>query len=82
MLEGVKVTAVERRGKTRVRLPIETEAGSDDIDGTHLLVAAGRAPNIAGLDLGKARVATQGPGDRRQRHAAHDQSPKSMPSAT
>jgi pyruvate/2-oxoglutarate dehydrogenase complex dihydrolipoamide dehydrogenase (E3) component len=58
--EGVKVTAVERRGKTSVRVLIETEAGSDDIDGSHLLVATGRAPNIAGLDIKKARVATKG----------------------
>ena len=55
--EGVKATAVERRGKTSVRVLIETEAGAGEVDGSHLLVAAGRAPNIEGLDLKKARVA-------------------------
>ena len=54
--EGAKATAVERRGKTSVRVLIETEAGADEVDGSHLLVAAGRAPDIDGLDLKKARV--------------------------
>ena len=58
--EGVKVTAVERRGKTSVRVLIETADGNDDVDGSHLLVAAGRAPDIEGLDLKKARVALKG----------------------
>lgn len=58
--EGAKVTAVERRGKTSVRVRIETEDGNDDVDGSHLLVAAGRTPNVEGLDLKKARVALKG----------------------
>jgi pyruvate/2-oxoglutarate dehydrogenase complex dihydrolipoamide dehydrogenase (E3) component len=55
--EGVKATAVERRGKTSVRVLIETEGGAGEVDGSHLLVAAGRAPDTEGLDLKKARVA-------------------------
>jgi pyruvate/2-oxoglutarate dehydrogenase complex dihydrolipoamide dehydrogenase (E3) component len=55
--EGVKVTAVERRGKTSVRVLIETADGNDDVDGSHLLVALRRTPNVEGLDLKKARVA-------------------------
>lgn len=55
--EGIKVTGVERRGKTSVRVLIETEADADDVDGSHLLVALGRAPDIDGLDLKKAHVA-------------------------
>jgi len=55
--EGVKVTAVERRGKTSVRVRIETAAGADDVDGSHLLIAVGRAPAVDALDLKKARVA-------------------------
>jgi pyruvate/2-oxoglutarate dehydrogenase complex dihydrolipoamide dehydrogenase (E3) component len=55
--EDVKVTGVERRAKTSVRVRVDTEAGADEVDGSHLLVAAGRAPNVEGLDLKKARVA-------------------------
>lgn len=58
--EGVKVTAVERRGKTSVRVLIETASGAGEVDGSHLLVAVGRAPDIDGLDLKKARVALKG----------------------
>lgn len=58
--EGVKVTAVERRGKTSVRVLIETEAGAEEVDGSHLLVAAGRVPDTGALDLKKARVALKG----------------------
>ena len=58
--EGVKVTAVERRGKTSVRVLIETADGNDDVDGSHLLVATARAPDFEGLELKKARVALKG----------------------
>ena len=58
--EGVKTTAIERRGKTSVRVLIETEAGASEIDGSHLLAAAGQAPDIENLDLKKARVAVTG----------------------
>ena len=70
--EGVKATAVERRGKTSVRVLIETEAGAGEVDGSHLLAAAGRTPDIGSLDLKKARVAVKAKCDRRQRHAAND----------
>jgi len=58
--EGVKATAIERRGKTSVRVLIETEAGAGEVDGSHLLAAAGRMPEIGGLDLKKARVVVKG----------------------
>ncbi|MEP9386279.1 FAD-dependent oxidoreductase [Mesorhizobium sp. KR9-304] len=58
--EGVKVTGVERRGKTSVRVLIETGTGAGEVDGSHLLVAVGRAPDIGTLDLKKARVALKG----------------------
>jgi pyruvate/2-oxoglutarate dehydrogenase complex dihydrolipoamide dehydrogenase (E3) component len=57
--EGIKATAVERRGKTSVRVLTETEAGAGEVDGSHLLAAAGRTPDIASLDLKKARVAVK-----------------------
>jgi len=56
--EGVKVTAVERRGKTSVR--VLTETGPGEVDGSHLLVATGRTPDLGSLDLKKARVALKG----------------------
>jgi len=52
--ENAKVAKVEKRGKTGIRVHIETDGGRKAIDGTHLLVAVGRAANVAGLDLEKA----------------------------
>ena len=59
--EGVKLrTGVEikqvRRVLARVQLDIATKDGTETIEGTHLLVAAGRRPNIANLDLAAARI--------------------------
>lgn len=51
---GVKVTRVERGPKVRVVL--ETTAGEETIEGSHLLVAAGRRPNVEGLDLEAAGI--------------------------
>lgn len=51
--EGAEVTAVEAApGGVRVRL-----ADGGTIDGSHLLVAAGRRPTVTGLDLEAAGVA-------------------------
>jgi len=55
--EGARVTGVEKRGKSGVRVNVETADGAEAIDGTHLLLAAGRAANVEGLDLDKAGVA-------------------------
>lgn len=54
--EHAKVISVERRGKTGVRLHVETDQGSQTVDGTHLLLATGRTANVASLDLEKAGV--------------------------
>ena len=54
--ERAKVTSVERRGKTGIRVHVETKDGGEAIDGTHLLLAVGRAANVAGLDLEKAGI--------------------------
>ncbi|MCB1381799.1 MAG: FAD-dependent oxidoreductase [Notoacmeibacter sp.] len=54
--EGAKVTSVEPRGKTGVRVHVETEAGSEALDGTHLLVAVGRQVNTGGLGLDAAGI--------------------------
>lgn len=54
--EGTKVVGVEKRGKSGVRVLIENESGSSHIDGTHLLVATGRAANVNGLGLENADI--------------------------
>jgi pyruvate/2-oxoglutarate dehydrogenase complex dihydrolipoamide dehydrogenase (E3) component len=52
---GVRVTAVHRN-RTRVHVTIAGEHGEETIDGSHLLVAAGRKPNIDGLGLDAAGI--------------------------
>ena len=54
--EGAKVARVEKRGKTGVRVHVETENGMEAIDGSDLLVAVGRLPNVSGLGLDKAGI--------------------------
>jgi pyruvate/2-oxoglutarate dehydrogenase complex dihydrolipoamide dehydrogenase (E3) component len=57
---GVEVTNV-RRALARVQVAFATSAGAETIEGSHLLVASGRRPNLEGLDLDIAGI----------RHAAH-----------
>ncbi|HEX7968898.1 MAG TPA: FAD-dependent oxidoreductase [Stellaceae bacterium] len=68
--EGVKIRRVERTG-ARIAVVIEDGAGERRIEGSHLLVAAGRRANLAGLDLDKAGIAVDARGalvvDRRLR---------------
>jgi pyruvate/2-oxoglutarate dehydrogenase complex dihydrolipoamide dehydrogenase (E3) component len=54
--QGVTVSRVARRGRYGVRVALEASAGEETIDGTHLLVATGRQPAIAGLGLEAARI--------------------------
>jgi pyruvate/2-oxoglutarate dehydrogenase complex dihydrolipoamide dehydrogenase (E3) component len=54
---GVKVVRAGRRGRTGVRLMLETEGNLLPLDGTHLMVAAGRRPEIAELGLNEAGIA-------------------------
>lgn len=44
--------------QTGIRATIESNDGTETIDGSHLLIAVGRRANIAGLDLEKAGVET------------------------
>jgi pyruvate/2-oxoglutarate dehydrogenase complex dihydrolipoamide dehydrogenase (E3) component len=54
--EQVKITRVKPAGSGVVAV-LDTEGGGEEqIAGSHLLVAAGRQPNIAGLDLEKAGI--------------------------
>ena len=57
ILDNTKVVSVEGRGKTGVRVNVEGQNGAAAVDGTRLLVAAGRSANVNGLDLEKARIA-------------------------
>ena len=54
--EGVKISRIEAKGDG-VRVVLENEDGEEAVDGSHLLVATGRRPNVAGLDLEKAGIA-------------------------
>lgn len=54
--ENSKVVRVEKRGRNGVRVYVEQEGAVATVDGTHLLLAVGRAANVAGLDLEKAGV--------------------------
>ena len=68
--EGAKIRRIEGAAG-RIAVVLEEGAGERHIEGTHLLVAAGRRPNLDGLDLEKAGIATDGHGrlvvDRRLR---------------
>jgi pyruvate/2-oxoglutarate dehydrogenase complex dihydrolipoamide dehydrogenase (E3) component len=54
--ENAKVAMVEKRGKAGIRVHLERPDERRTVDGTHLLVAAGRTANVAGLDLEKAGI--------------------------
>jgi len=54
--EGVTIVRVESRGDG-VRVVLETDGVEESVDGSHLLVAAGRRPNVSGMDLEAAGIA-------------------------
>lgn len=56
--EGVRIARVEP-GPAVV---LETDGGEERLEGTHLLVAAGRRANLEGLDLEKAGIGFDGKG--------------------
>ena len=60
--ERTGVVRVERRGETGVSVYVDAPKGLAAIDGTHLLIAAGRTANVAGLELEKAGIAYGGEG--------------------
>ena len=59
---GVKIVRVE--GGSRIRVVLQGENGEEAIDGSHLLIAAGRRPNVAGLDLDAAGIRYEARGIR------------------
>lgn len=62
LLTGASVVAIEAGDGEGIRLVVDSAAGREIISGSHLLLAAGRKANVAGLDLGKARIAADGGG--------------------
>lgn len=58
---GVKVTSVTYAAG-KVMLTVEGQGGEEKIEGTHLLVAAGRSPTVDGLNLDNARIKYDGHG--------------------
>jgi pyruvate/2-oxoglutarate dehydrogenase complex dihydrolipoamide dehydrogenase (E3) component len=58
--ENAKPVAVEAIGESRFKLSVELASGPASHEGSHLLVSAGRAPDVEPLDLRKARVALKG----------------------
>ncbi|MFN3658719.1 MAG: dihydrolipoyl dehydrogenase family protein [Pseudolabrys sp.] len=52
---GVTVTGVGHVGE-RVSVGIDSDGKAESVDGSHLLVAAGRRPHIDGLDLEAAHI--------------------------
>ncbi len=57
LLLGSRVTAVEKGADGARRLRVSREGKEDTVEADAILVAAGRRPNIEGLDLEKAGVA-------------------------
>ncbi|HLH88923.1 MAG TPA: FAD-dependent oxidoreductase [Xanthobacteraceae bacterium] len=55
---GVAITRVDHAGG-KVQVVITGPAGAETIAGSHLLVAVGRAPNVADLGLDKAGIAVE-----------------------
>jgi pyruvate/2-oxoglutarate dehydrogenase complex dihydrolipoamide dehydrogenase (E3) component len=53
---GAKVESVEGRSGEAVAVKINTPAGGQTIKATHILAAAGRAPNTDGIGLEKAGI--------------------------
>ncbi len=54
--EGAKVAEVKRAAEGGVAVACEADGQTFEVSGSHLLVAAGRAPNLASLDLDAAGI--------------------------
>jgi pyruvate/2-oxoglutarate dehydrogenase complex dihydrolipoamide dehydrogenase (E3) component len=52
---GVTIAAV-KRARTRIQVTLAADADEEVLEGSHLLVAAGRKPNLDGLDLDRAGI--------------------------
>ena len=52
---GIEISRI-RRALARIQVDIVSAAGAETIEGSHLLVAAGRRPNLENLDLDAAGI--------------------------
>lgn len=57
ILEGWRVQEVSRAGSSVAVRVRDTAGGERTVEGSHLLIAAGRAPNLDGLNLSQAGIA-------------------------
>jgi pyruvate/2-oxoglutarate dehydrogenase complex dihydrolipoamide dehydrogenase (E3) component len=57
ILTSARTSRVEKTKKGATRLHIETPDGPETVEGSHLLVAAGRVPNTESLNLAAAGIA-------------------------
>ena len=55
ILSGIRIEGLEKGG-AGIRATLSGDDGQRIVEGSHLLVAAGRAPNLDGLDLEKAGI--------------------------
>lgn len=53
--EGIRIESLEKT-KNGIRANLDVDGKAETLDGSHLLVAAGRKPNIDGLNLEAARI--------------------------
>ena len=51
-----------KRGRGKIEVVVAGETGEETIEGSHLLIASGRRPNIDGLDLDAAGIKHEGAG--------------------
>ena len=57
VLDGIKVNGIApASGQNAIAVTVEVDGAPRVIEGTHLLVAAGRAPNVEGLNLESAGI--------------------------
>lgn len=58
VLLNTEALSVEQRGESKIHLTVRTPDGERTITGSHLLAAAGRAPNTDALNLSTAGIET------------------------
>lgn len=56
LLENTEILSAENAANGRIRIAIRDKNGARQLEGSHLLVAMGRAPNVAGLNLEAAKI--------------------------
>ena len=56
IMEGATVTGVRKFGRAGVRVTVKTADGEKTVDGSHILVATGRAANVEGIGLSQAGI--------------------------